>query len=37
MVEKMNEFGVRIKTLLDQWFSQVLTARKLKIRRKNVN
>ena len=37
MVEKMNEFGVMIKTLLDQWLSQVLIARKFKIRKKNVN
>ena len=37
MVEKINEFGVMIKTLLNQLRSQVLIARKLKIRRKNVN
>ena len=33
----MNELGVMIKTLLNQRFSQVLIAKKIKIRRKNVN
>ena len=33
MVEKSNEFGEMIKTLLDKRFLQVLIARKLKIRK----
>ena len=37
MVKKLNELGVTIKKLLDQGFSQIWIARKLKIRRQKVN
>ena len=33
MVKKLNELGVTIKKLLDQGFSQIWIARKLKNRR----
>ena len=37
MVKKLNELGVIIKKLINQGFSQIWIARKLKIRRQKVN
>ena len=37
MVKKLNELRVTIKKLIDQGFSQILIARKLKIRRQKIN
>ena len=37
MVKKLNELGVTIKKLLDQGYSQIWIARKLRVKNQRVN